>query len=165
MNYIVTSERCMIRDTQKLCQKTTITDFRLSSWLITDVNCVLRLFIYVNHDKFVEVSDIPAASIFRVTVWVSKGVRFCLYIQSHFVKQWARNGKWKLVPCLGQQGQQARNVCSQPFIRALESTKKTDWQLIFQCNRPSECSPGITLFNFVWCVSSGKERGKAINMG
>lgn len=49
------------------------------------------------------------------------------------------------------------NYAASPYKGPRMHPKKTDWQLIFQSNHPSKCSPGVTLLNFLWCVSSGRE--------
>jgi hypothetical protein len=56
----------------------TITDFRLSWWLIIDVNSVLGLLHFVDVGNIAGVSEVRAASIFRVEA--CQLVNFCVYI-------------------------------------------------------------------------------------
>jgi hypothetical protein len=48
-----------------------ITDFRLSQWLIIDVNSVWLLHhVYVGN--VADISEVYAASIFRIEVWINE---------------------------------------------------------------------------------------------
>jgi hypothetical protein len=119
----------------------------------------LGCYIHVNQGKFAEVSDIHVASIFRVIVRVQRGGEILSIYTIPFCKTVGKGERVEISALSGPTGP----VDWESY--ALECTKKTDWQLIFQSNCPSKCSPGITLLNFLWCVSSSKERGREINMG
>jgi hypothetical protein len=49
-----------------------ISDFRLLQWLITDVNSVLWLLHRVDVGNVADISEVHAASIFRIEVWISE---------------------------------------------------------------------------------------------
>jgi hypothetical protein len=82
--------------------------------------------MHVNQGKFVEVSDIHAGSIFRVTVRVYKGGEILSIYMILFCKTVGKGWRVEIGALSGPTGTVGWKVMQPTLIRALECTKKTD---------------------------------------